>query len=205
MSRSKGVGIEEKKARMLDLFYEKQEFFQLKDLEKIAPKEKGIIANSVKDVLQNLVDEGAVDTDKIGTSVYFWAFPSKALNTKKRKLSELNEQQEESNKRLKSVSNSLVELQAKTKDNAERNKYLDEIINLEIKKEVLVKELSKFSDDDPVELEKMEKQITMLKEAANRWTDNIFSVKSWCSRKFNVEDSIMNKQFGISADFDYVQ
>lgn len=33
---------------------------------------------SVKDILQSLVDDGMVDTDKIGTSVYFWAFPSKA-------------------------------------------------------------------------------------------------------------------------------
>jgi len=33
---------------------------------------------SVKEILQGLVDDGMVDTDKIGTSVYFWAFPSKA-------------------------------------------------------------------------------------------------------------------------------
>jgi len=31
-------------------------------------------------VLQSLVDDSLVDTDKIGTSVYFWAFPSKAAN-----------------------------------------------------------------------------------------------------------------------------
>ena len=39
----------------------------------------GVISQSVKDVVQSLVDDGLVDTDKIGTSVYFWAFPSKAL------------------------------------------------------------------------------------------------------------------------------
>ena len=44
----------------------------------MAPKEKGITLQSVKEVLQSLVDDGMVDTDKIGTSVYFWAFPSKA-------------------------------------------------------------------------------------------------------------------------------
>lgn len=47
----------------------------MQELEKIAPKEKGIISQSVKDVIQNLVDDGLVDTDKIGTSVYFWAYP----------------------------------------------------------------------------------------------------------------------------------
>ena len=35
---------------------------------------------SVKEVLQSLVDDGLVDTDRIGTSNYFWSFPSKASN-----------------------------------------------------------------------------------------------------------------------------
>lgn len=35
---------------------------------------------SVKDVLQSLVDDGMVDSDRIGTSNYFWALPSKASN-----------------------------------------------------------------------------------------------------------------------------
>ena len=36
---------------------------------------------SVKEVLQSLVDDNLVDTDKIGTSIYFWAYPSKAMHT----------------------------------------------------------------------------------------------------------------------------
>lgn len=36
---------------------------------------------SVKDVLQSLVDDNMVDTDRIGTSNYFWSYPSKAVNT----------------------------------------------------------------------------------------------------------------------------
>ena len=35
---------------------------------------------SVKDILQSLVDDSLVDSDRIGTSNYFWAFPSKAVN-----------------------------------------------------------------------------------------------------------------------------
>lgn len=48
-------------------------YFQ--ELEKMAPKEKGVISQAVKDVVQSLVDDSMVDTEKIGTSVYFWAFP----------------------------------------------------------------------------------------------------------------------------------
>ena len=101
MSKKKGVSAEEKRTRMLQLFYEKKEFFQLKELEKLAPKEKGIVQQSVKDVVQSLVDDGMVDTEKIGTSVYFWAFPSKAKHTKKRKLEEAEEKLADVTKKLK--------------------------------------------------------------------------------------------------------
>lgn len=53
----------------------------MKELEKIAPKEKGITSMSVKEVVQSLVDDALVDTEKIGTSIYFWSFPSKAFQT----------------------------------------------------------------------------------------------------------------------------
>lgn len=65
MSKRKGLSIEEKRQRLLQLFYERKEVFQLKELEKIAPKEKGIVAQSVKDVVQSLVDDDLIDTDKI--------------------------------------------------------------------------------------------------------------------------------------------
>lgn len=75
MSKKRGVSLDEKRLRMLQLFYEKKEFFTLKEVEKIAPKEKNIVQQSVKDVLQALVDDGLVRSEKIGTSVYFWRFP----------------------------------------------------------------------------------------------------------------------------------
>lgn len=71
---------------MMEIFYESKDVYLMKDIEKIAPKAKGITSMSVKDVLTSLVDDGLVDTDKIGTSVYFWAFPSKASQARKRKL-----------------------------------------------------------------------------------------------------------------------
>ncbi|KAK8731579.1 hypothetical protein OTU49_007376 [Cherax quadricarinatus] len=101
MSRRKGLSHEEKRQKMMELFYERKDFFQLKELEKIAPKEKGVISQAVKDIVQSLVDDAMVDTDKIGTCVYFWAFPSKALSTRKRKLDDLNSRLEDTTKKLK--------------------------------------------------------------------------------------------------------
>ncbi len=77
---------------------------------------------SVKEILQSLVDDDLVDTDRIGTSNYFWAFPSKASNSvsqstsvctcviimicwlqRKRKLSELEERTMESKRKKASL------------------------------------------------------------------------------------------------------
>ena len=82
----KGLSLEDKRKRMMEIFYESKDVYLMKDIEKIAPKAKGITSMSVKDVLTSLVDDGLVDTDKSGTSVYFWAFPSKASQARKRKL-----------------------------------------------------------------------------------------------------------------------
>ena len=34
--------------------------------------------------------------------------------------------------------------------------------------------------------------------------ENVFAMKSWCKNKFGVEESQIDKQFGIPEDFDYI-
>ena len=59
----------------------------------------GITSMSVKDVVTSLVDDGLIDTKKIGTSVYFWAFPSKASQARKKKLEMTEEKCQQVRKR----------------------------------------------------------------------------------------------------------
>lgn len=40
-------------------------------------------------MLQSLVDDDMVECEKVGTSSFYWAFPSKATNARKRKLEQL--------------------------------------------------------------------------------------------------------------------
>lgn len=60
---------------MLQIFHETKEFFTLKEIEKIAVQKKQIVVQSVKDVLEELVNDGLVKSEKIGTSTYYWKFP----------------------------------------------------------------------------------------------------------------------------------
>ncbi|XP_037278070.2 meiotic nuclear division protein 1 homolog [Rhipicephalus microplus] len=204
MSKRKGVSAEEKRQRMLQVFYEKKDVFQLKDLEKIGPKEKGVIAQAVKDVVQSLVDDGLVDSEKIGTSVYFWSFPSKAVSTRKRKIDELKTKVEEAQKKLKFLENQLAKAQVGREDSSEREELMSKLSELERDRDEVAAELDKHKDCDPEVLEEVKKQTLVAKEAVNRWTDNIFSIKSWVKNKFFIEESVLNKQFGIPEELDYV-
>ncbi|XP_071663885.1 meiotic nuclear division protein 1 homolog isoform X1 [Patagioenas fasciata] len=218
---------------MMEIFFETKDVFQLKDIEKIAPKEKGITSMSVKEILQSLVDDGMVDTDRIGTSNYFWAFPSKALHARKRKLEELESQRylqgsvavrrkhcspsiinrscalmtfqfAESSQKKETLQKSIEKSKIGREDTAERAALIEELAALRQKKEQLKAEIEKYRECDPDVVEEMRQTNKVAKEAANRWTDNIFSIKSWAKRKFGFEESRIDKSFGIPEDLDYI-
>lgn len=204
MSRKKGLSLEEKRQRMLELFYERKAVFQLKELEKICPKVKGITSMSVKDVLQSLVDDAMVDSDRIGTSNYFWAFPSKASNIRKRKIQDLEDQLEQSEKKRVASKQQITQATVGRETSDDRTTLLEELAEKEALNSKLQQELDQYRDCDPEVVEEVKTQTVVAKEAANRWTDNVFSIKSWCKKKFNIEEKTLNKQFGIPEEFDYI-
>ncbi|GFO09931.1 meiotic nuclear division protein 1 homolog [Plakobranchus ocellatus] len=198
MSKKKGLSLEEKRSRMTDFFYEK-------DLEKLCPKEKGITPMSVKEVVNSLVDDGIVDSDKIGTSIYFWAFPSKASQNRKRKIDDLEAKLLEMEKRQQAVSEALSNAKKGKEKSDEREEVLDELNKQQTERARICSEVEKYKECDPEVLEAIKEQTSQAKEAANRWTDNIFATKSWIKSKFAFEESVIDKQFGVPSDFDYIE
>ncbi|KAG5037573.1 hypothetical protein JHK82_018386 [Glycine max] len=73
MSKKRGLSLEQKRKKMLPIFYESQDFYLLKELEKMGPR-KGVISQSVKDFVQSLVDDDLVSKDR-----NFYAWPSSIL------------------------------------------------------------------------------------------------------------------------------
>ncbi|VDK85438.1 unnamed protein product [Litomosoides sigmodontis] len=176
----------------------------MKDLEKIAPKQKGIVPQSVKEITQLLVDEGLVECEKIGTFVCYWAFPSQAGIIRKKQLQELDE-------KILSLETKLEEVKAdvaavkKGKETTEEHKELQLRINdLQTKHEKLTEKLEKISEGGPEAIARLKSETTKARDAANRWTDNIFAAKKWCKKNFNVEEKIFNSQFEIPSELDYV-
>ncbi|XP_078119877.1 meiotic nuclear division protein 1 homolog [Sander vitreus] len=204
MSKKKGLSLEEKRSRMMEIFFETKDVFQLKDIEKIAPKTKGITPMSVKDVLQSLVDDNMVDCERVGTSNYYWAFPSKALHARKKKLEELQSQISEAKQRKVSVEKAVEKAKVGRQDTKERSSLLQELQALKEERTQLQAELDKYRECDPEVIEEIRKSNVVAKEAVSRWTDNIFAIKSWTKKKFSFDDSHINKAFGIPEDFDYM-
>lgn len=205
MSKKRGLSLDEKRSRMLDLLFEKKDFFQLKELEKIAPKEKGITSMSVKDVVQSLVDDAMVDTERIGTSNYFWAYPSKAVHARKRKLETLTAEKDELKKKVQHHEKVLEEANKGKEESNERAEILAELLVKEKESVELKSKLEQLRECDPEVINDVKKKTMIAKESANRWTDNVFSIKSWCKKKFSIEESSINKNFNIPEELDYIE
>ena len=204
MSKKKGLCVEEKRSRIMDFYFEKKEFYTLKELEKLCQKEKGITSMSVKDILTSLVEDAMVETDKIGTSVYLRAFPSKASQNRKRKLCNLNEQFESTDKKVEVIESKVKRAKLGKENSDRRTSVLENLAAKQSELSELTREVEKYRECDPEVMEEMKQQTQTAKEAANRWTDNIFSVQSWIKNKFFMEESVLDKQFGIPDDLDYI-
>ncbi|KAK1257332.1 hypothetical protein QJS04_geneDACA002583 [Acorus gramineus] len=192
---------------MLQIFYDSQDFFLLRELEKLGPK-KGVISQSVKDVIQSLVDDDLVLKDKIGSSVYFWSLPSCAGNQLRNAYSKLESDLKQCKKRYAELINHRDSLMKGREDSDERETALEDLKAIELEHDKLKDEISRYADNDPAALEAMKNAIEVAHSAANRWTDNIFTLQHWCSTNFpEAKEQLvhMYNEAGITDDLDYLQ
>lgn len=207
MSKKRGLSLDEKREKMLQIFYESQDFYLLKELEKLGPK-KGVISQSVKDVLQSLVDDDLVLKDKIGSSIYFWSLPSTAGNQLRNVSRKLESDLQTSKKRCAELGEQCNALKKGREESDEREVALSELKSVELKHNALKDELAQYADNDPAAFETMKKAIEVAYSAANRWTDNIFTLRQWCSNNFpQAKEQLehMYQETGITDDFDYLE
>jgi Leucine zipper with capping helix domain len=74
----------------------------------------------------------------------------------------------------------------------------------EIRKErsIIEKELEELKENDPQAVADLEKEFKLVRDAANRWTDNIFNCKSYLIKKRNIDKKDANRMLGITDAFD---
>lgn len=157
---------------------------------------------SVKEVLEMLVADGEIQMEKIGTSNYFWSFPSTLKITRQNKLEKFTNELEEVEQELLKVEERITKESELRVESAERDEKLKELSRLESEVAKVSAELKKYEVNDPEAYEEKKKQISTLKESVNLWTENIFALQSYCRDKFMMDQDAFEKNFGIPADID---
>jgi len=188
----------------LSLLRDSKEPWLLANIESSASG-KGVVRQAVKDVVKELADEGAVTSEKIGTTTYYWSFPGDEINKKNTQITDATQSIASCTTKLKDLESENKRLHAERNPTEERKQKLQTLKQLQEKIVQFEEELKKHSDADPALLDAMEVDIKTSVEAANRWTDNIFDMRSYLVKKFNQDINALNKHFEIPSDFDYVQ
>lgn len=184
---------------------ESKDIWTLKELEKECPRKKGINAMIVKEILQELCDNDLISSDKIGSGNFYWCFPSEAYNRRKVQEDRYNESIREYEAEIETLTKEIGELEPGREDSPERSELNDEIQQLQSEINSLESEIEKFKQLNPEGIKEKQRLSIVAFEAANRWTDNIFNLKSWCLNKFNLPSSDFDKSFEIPEDFDYLE
>lgn len=90
-------------------------------------------------------------------------------------------------------------------DSEQRTALLAELRALRERKERAEAEIAQYAENDPDLLEALKRDAKRAETAANRWTDNIFILKKYCSDKFGLSGQEFLKNFGLPAEFDYLE
>lgn len=200
---AKKVSAEEKRQRLLELFYETKEFFTLKELESIAPKRKGIVYKTVKEVLDSLVNDDLVRSEKLGVSNYFWSFPSQKIVAKKKLLDSLEKENASLIENLTNLNEKIMK-EEKLRESKERNELIDEFEKRKEEERNINEELKMYQKCDPVVFKEKNDQISELKKEINGFIDKIYELQSFCGNKFGMDNSTFCENFNIPEDLDYI-
>jgi vacuolar-type H+-ATPase subunit I/STV1 len=156
------------------------------------------VSNTIKEILEMLQADGLVQSEKVGTSNYFFRFPKvEDLPTKKQDLIQekalLEQKVQELSTFIEKEANSRPESENRTK----KLRYLSELKRTETE---LKEQLHQVSAT--VQGVKQQKGVSVCKEAANRWTENIFALESYLRNEFQMDLDPLRKEFKIPADLD---
>ncbi|ANQ10210.1 Uncharacterized protein PCOAH_00044990 [Plasmodium coatneyi] len=199
--KKKGKSNDEKKQILYDIMLESESFFILKELEALAPK-KGIRSLFVKDLLQQLVDDNKVKSEKVGAQNIYWVLKTEEASTLQNSYQEMKEKKEEYEENARrekegyeEFANSLSISQDQLRDKLEEAKTL--MSHLEEKK----KELENVKKTDMKQIEMMKMQNECAVESIQRWNNNICLVKQWIQDRTNKPADTVDRLLGIKDIF----
>ena len=152
------------------------------------------------------MDDNLVETDKIGSGAFFWALPSKGFQVRKNLIEDYDKKIEKAKKDIedtkKLIETAIVE---RSNEDGKRDQLAKELGELQKLRDELATEMKGYERSDPKMLQKMEEDSKIAKEAANRWTDNLYLISQWIERsRPSITMKELEKSFPVYKDLDYI-
>lgn len=143
---------------------------------------QGVVQQTVKEVNQSLVDDFLVLTDKIGAANFYWSFPSKAYQDQIHFRESFDASQQALRQAVSETQQAIAEASAVRKADG-REEKLRRLAALQAEEKEIDRQLEALKFNDPEEIKRIIREAEANQQAANRWTDNIWAVKSFLTRK----------------------
>jgi Leucine zipper with capping helix domain/Mnd1 HTH domain len=171
------------------------------------------LTNSIADVNNALVDDGLVDKEKISGANYYWSFPAKKDHMAQVEhratlveIEKLKVQAEQAACKLADAKRGREDTATTTTttidegggENQEKNsrpKKLARLAEMAREKAALETELDSLKENDPAALADLQKELKLVTQGANRWTDNIFQCKTYLMKKRGMDKKEVVRTF----------
>ena len=197
----KGKSAEEKAAILLRIYHEKKEPFNLKEIERDGSK-AGVVQQTIKDINQSLIHDQKVQSDKMGSGVFFWSFPSKEFQDRKVKKGLMERQLDNARMALANAEESKSAAEA-SRNSSERPTKMRRLETLQVEEARLNGILEMNKKNDPEEISRVDKLALINQTCANRWTDNLWALKSYLVKQRGFLGKDVDTMLGMGNDFDY--
>ena len=182
MKKKKGLSLEDKRQILLKLFKGSGSFFHYKDIEKHCTQNK-LSFMIVKDLLAGITADNLLETEKIGSSSFYWSLPNRIYDAKKKQLEREVSNIENSKNEISNLKQKIEENKAIRVENDERKKNLEELAELNRQKKEYEKILKDFENKDPEKYEQLISTTENMGQLNSFWIDNIFIVEQWMKNK----------------------
>ncbi|GMI37831.1 hypothetical protein TeGR_g9744, partial [Tetraparma gracilis] len=164
----------------------------------------GVSQGAIQDVLDALIDDGLVNRRKIAGANYLWSFPAAADRGKLTKFEAMKEGVAGGKRKLAEAEGKLQTAGLGREDpTGSRASKLARIAELSAGRAALQAELEVLKESDPQVLADLQKELRLARDAANRWTDNVFACKGYLTKKRGFEGKEAERMIGITGNFDY--
>jgi len=152
--------------------------------------------------LQSLVDDGLVQGDKIGSSNFFWSFPSQRGAILQGRLDVVKETRGSYESQMAELRAAVQAEKAARPESEERVVLLETLAASKKELAILEKELSDYGACDPTKVEDKKRGVTLAKEASIRWTDNYSMLLSHFTRQTCLNPDEIRKYLEIGDDYE---